>query len=188
VIYLPAVRGRADASGLARKAAAALVAAAAALAGCGYQFVDYRGALGDVRRVAIETLGNDSFDPGYEGVVSEALVHEFVRRGALQVVDDPELADLVIEGRVLPITTVGRSFSSILFALEYQVTVSLDLKAHRRDGRDIKIDAAALTQTEIYLASADIEVSRKNRAEALQRVSRVLAERVHDALYERLLP
>ena len=163
-------------------------ALAALLAGCGYQFADYRGSLGDVRRVKIETLRNDSFDPGYEAVVTDALVREFMRRGAVEVVDDSESADLVIGGRVLPVTTNGRSFSSILLALEYQVTVRLDLTAQRRDGRQIKIDSNALAQSEIYLASADVEVSRKNRQEAMHRVSRVLAERVHDALYERLLP
>ena len=58
------------------------------LSGCGYQFVDYKTPLGDVRRVAIQNLRNDSYDPGYDAVVTDSLVREFRRRGAFQVVDD----------------------------------------------------------------------------------------------------
>jgi len=181
VIYLPAVKGRARL----RSTSAALLSLGLA---CGYQFVHYKGALGDVRRVAIQTLRNDSYDPGYEAVVTDSLVREFMRRGALEVVTDPKSADLVISGRVRPIYTAARSFSSVLLALEYSVTVTLDIKAQRRDGRVVPIDGSALTQTDIYLASADIEALRKNRQEALHRVSEMLAERVHDSLYERLLP
>ena len=94
----------------------------------------------------------------------------------------------MLTGRVRPIFTFARSFSSVLLAVEYSVTVTLDVKAQRRDGRTIAIDSSVLSQTEIYTASADIEALRKNRQEALHRVSQVLAARVHDALYERLLP
>lgn len=183
MIYLPGVKGRAIVL-----SASVAVVLLLGLSGCGYQFVDYKTPLGDVRRVAIQTLRNDSYDPGYEAVVTDSLIHEFRRRGAFQVVDDPKLADLVISGRVRPIFTAARSFSSVLLALEYSVTVTLDLKAERRDGRAVAIDGSALAQSDIYLASADIEAVRKNRQEALHHVSQILAERVHDALYERLLP
>lgn len=183
MIYLPAVKGWAI-----PLSASVVVILLLGLSGCGYQFVDYKAPLGDIRRVAIQTLRNDSFDPGYEAVVTDSLVREFKRRGAFQVVDDPKLADVVISGRVRPIFTAARSFSSVLLALEYTLTVTLDLKAQRRDGRQVAIDGSALSQSEIYLASADIEAARKNRQEALHHVSQILAERAHDALYERLLP
>jgi len=156
--------------------------------GCGYSMVRYRGALGDVRRVAITSLENDSYDPGLDLVVTDALVREFARRGALVVVDDPDQADLVIGGRVLPLRTGGRSFSSVLLALEYQVTLTLDLQVKRRDGSLVKIDPTAQSESELFIASADLEATRKNRDEALRRVSTLLAGRVHDALFERLMP
>jgi uncharacterized protein YaiI (UPF0178 family) len=169
---------------------AALVVACSALlaSGCGYSLVRYRGSLGDVRRVAITSLVNDSYDPGLDLVVTDALVREFARRGALVVVDDPDQADLVIGGRVLPLHTSGRSFTSVLLALEYQVTLSLDLQVKRRDGSLVKIDPTAESESELFLASADLEATRKNRDEALRRVSALLAGRVHDALFERLMP
>jgi len=168
---------------------ALLVAVAAlAFAGCGYSFVRYGSGLGDVRRVAIRGLVNDSFEPGVETLVSDALAREFMRRGALRLVDSPETADLVIAGAVKRVDVKRRSFSSILFALEYEVRMELALGLTRRDGTEVAIDPNALVESERYLASSDLEVTRTNRQEALRRLAGVLAGRVHDALYERIAP
>lgn len=159
-----------------------------ALGGCGYQAVHYGGALGDAHRIAIRGLVNDTFEPGLDTIVSDALVREFLRRGALQVVDDPGKADLVLAGAVSGLQITQRSFSSVSFALEYELTVHLDLKVQRRDGTQVPLDPRALFATERYLVSADEEVTRQYRKEALRRAAGVLAGRVHDALFERVLP
>jgi hypothetical protein len=164
------------------------LALAVAASGCGYSWVRYGGGLGDVRRVAIRGIGNDSFEPGVDALVSEALVREFLRRGALRLVESPEAADLVIGGAVKRVDVRRRSFSSILFALEYEVRLELGLVVERRDGTAVAIDPNALAESERYLASADSEVTRTNRQEALRRLAGVLAGRVHDALYERIAP
>jgi hypothetical protein len=158
------------------------------LGACGYSFVRYGGGLGDVRRIAIRGLGNDSFEPGVDALVSDALAREFLQRGALRLVDDPAAADLVIGGAVKRVDVRRRSFSSILFALEYEVRMELALTLARRDGTPVAIDANALAESERYLASSDLEVTRTNRQEALRRLAGILAGRVHDALYERIAP
>jgi hypothetical protein len=155
---------------------------------CGYQFVRYQDALGDTRRVAILGIGNDTCEPGVDSLVTESLTREFHRRKALIVVSDPESADLVIGGDVDRLQTESLSFSSIQFALEYQVTMTVALEITRRDGTSILLDPNALQESELYLASADVEVARKNRKEALRRVASMLAGRVHDALFERMTP
>jgi hypothetical protein len=167
---------------------AALALVALALPGCGYQAVRYGGSLGDVHSVAIRTLENESFEPGVEFVVSEALRREFLRRGAVRLTDDPGSADLVLAGRVESVGVASSSFSSVLLALEYQLTIELALAAHRRDGSPVPLDAAALRESERFLASADAEAQRKNREEAVRRVASLLAGRVHDALAEALSP
>jgi hypothetical protein len=165
-----------------------MLIAALLLGGCGYSFVRYGAGLGDVRRVAIRGLVNDTFEPGVETLVSDALTEEFLRRGALRLVQTPETADLVIGGAVKSVDVRRRSFSSILFALEYEVRLELALTISRRDGTPVAIDANALAESERYLASSDLEVTRTNRQEALRRLAGVLAGRVHDALYERSAP
>lgn len=180
--------GRSQGRRLAGTLAGLAVLAALALPGCGYQLVSYRGALGDVRRVSIQSLRNDSMAAGYGAVVTDALLKEFQRRGALQVVDDPAQADLVIGGRVAQMHVGARSFSSVVLALEYQVTVTLALDITKKDGTRVPIDPGALTESEIYVSSPDAEVVLTNQNEALRRVASVIAGRVHDALFERLMP
>jgi hypothetical protein len=171
-----------------RSRPALALALALLVGGCGYSFVRYGGGLGDVRRIAIRGLGNDTFEPGVESLVSDALTREFRQRGALRLVDDPAAADLVIGGAVKRVDIRRRSFSSILFALEYEVRMELGLTVSQRDGTPVPIDANALAESERYLASSDVEVTRTNRQEALRRLAGVLAGRVHDALYERIAP
>lgn len=171
-----------------RIAGPTVLLAAVLASGCAYDFVRYGGGLGDVRTVAIVTPRNEAFEPGIEYVVADALRREFLRRGAVRIVDDPAAADLVLRGLVPPLETRGRSFSSVVLALEYELSLTLELRAVRADGSAVAIDPAALRETEIYVASADLEATRKNRDEAVRRLAGVVAGRVHDVLAERLAP
>ncbi len=165
-----------------------LLVLALGLGGCSYKLVRYDGALGDLQTVAIAPLENNSYEAGLELMLSDAFLQEFLRRKALRVIDDPGQADLVLEGKIQPVRTAQRSFSSVVLVLEYEVGVTLDLQAILRDGSELPLDQAVLHESEIYLASADHEATRKNREEALRRISAVLAGRVHDILYEQYQP
>lgn len=171
---------------LATPALAALLTCAAA-ACSGYHWQRYGGALGDARTVAIEPVSNHSYDAGVEALVNDALMREFQRRGSVRLSKDPGHADVVLFGTLQPLVTRARSFSSVAYALEYEVTVTLTLSARRSNGSVIHFGPGVLHTSEIYLASSDVEVTRKNREEAIRRTCVVLAERVHDALAEKLL-
>jgi hypothetical protein len=162
------------------------LAVLAGLAGCSYQFVRYGSALRDVQTLSVRTPKNESYEPGIEYVVAEALREEAVRRGALRLLERPGAADVQLAGSVLSIETAPAAVSSVVLALEYEVTLKLDLEAKRRDGTRIPLDGRLLFETERYLASADVEATRKNRSEALRRLAHVLAERVMEVLLESL--
>ena len=170
------------------RSAAAFSCVLLLLSGCGYGMVRYGGGLGEVRTVAIDTPRNDSYEAGIEFVVADALRREFLRRRAPRVVKDPDAADLVLSGSVLPIRAGSRSFSSVVQALEYEVVLEVDLQARRSDGSEVPIDRRAMRESERYLASADSEALRKNRSEALRQAANLMAGRVYDALYESLAP
>ena len=148
--------------------------------GCSYRLL--RDADGRSLTVSVVTLTNDSVEPGLELTLTRALRREFLRRAAPRLVADPRSADLVIRGRVLPLRTRANSFDTVSLALEYRVEVTLDLAVSRGGEESIYIDPAALTEAELYLASADSEAARKNRQEALRRIADVLAGRIHDAI------
>ena len=148
--------------------------------GCGYQLL--RHADGAAATVAIVTLGNDSTEPGVELLVTRELRREFLRRGAPRLVSNPARADIVIRGRVQPLQTANHSFDTVALAVEFKVRMALSLDVVDADGKAVEIDRAALSESELYLASADVEAGRKNRKEALRRIADVLAGRIHDAL------
>lgn len=155
--------------------------------GCGYRPLRYQDASGERPRVAIETLENDTFDAGVDLIFTGAIRREFLSRGGLRLVTDPKKADLVVKGVIDSIRTRSKSVSSVVLALEYTMTVTLDLRFERRDGIDIDLDRNTFRDSEIYLASADVEAGRKNREEALRRVAGLLATRVRDAVDRELV-
>ncbi len=164
------------------------IAAALLLSGCGYEIVRYAEPVGDARRIALRPLVNDSFEPGIDTLLEDAMHREFLRRGGLRIVDDPATADLIVGGAIDSLETRSRSFSSIQFALEYELRLRLELEVTRQDGTPVPIDGRAFNESEIYLSSADLEVTRTNREEALRRLAGTVATRLHDALYERIRP
>jgi len=159
-----------------------------ALAGCGYQWVAAGRELPGVASVAIRTPVNDSREPGLEYVVADALRRELLRRGGSKLSEDPDAADLVVSGSVRPLQVSARSFSSVVLGYEYEVTLSVDLTARTRDGNELPVEQQALSESERYLASADVEAQRKNRQEALRRVAQLVAVRFFDSLALGLAP
>lgn len=157
-------------------------------AGCGYSVVRYKGAIPETDTLAIAALANDSYEPGVEAVVLDALRREALQRDGLRLIEDPERADLVLSGTVSGLAAGPRSFSSVVLALEYEVYLNLQLRAVHRDGRVLPIDGRALAASDVYLASADIEATRKNRRETIHRLANMVAERVYDSLYESARP
>ena len=55
------------------------------------------------------------------------------------------------------------------------MTIGLDLEVVRSSGDVVTLDTGMLTETDIYLASADIETTRTHKLEALRRLTKVIA-------------
>lgn len=141
-------------------------------------------------RVTVVALRSDSPEPWLDRIVTDALRREVGGRARLRLTNDVENAELELRGRIRPLATTSRSFSSFVAALEYSLTLELDLDVRLSGGDVIKLDPTILSETEAYLASPDIEVTRTNRLEALRRLSDQIASRVADTieLIERPIP
>ncbi len=163
----------------------------ALLAACGYRSTLASGgaprAAGDAPeaprpRIAIVALRSDSPEPWLDRIVTDALRRELGGRARWFLTNEPASAELRIRGRIQPLETTSRSFSSFVAALEYSLTLALDLEVQLAGGDVVKLDATMLSETESYLASPDIEVTRTNRLEALRHLSDQLAARVADTI------
>jgi hypothetical protein len=154
--------------------------------GCGYRNLleesPVGGADGAPVRVAVRALRSESAEPWLDRIVGDALRRELDLRGRLRLVDDPGEADLVLSGRIRPLSVGSNSFSSFVVALEYRVTLSLELEVLRRGGDVVRLAPQGLSETDIYLASPDVEIARTNRLEALRHLSDVIAVRVADSV------
>ena len=155
-----------------------------ALAGCGYALAG--SGIEGAGSVAIRTPENGTQEPGVEFLVADALRRELLLRSGGALTEDPERADLVISGRVVEVRSSSRSFSSAVLAREHDLVLKVALQAVQRDGTDLMPPRTAFQEEERYLASADVEAQRKNRKEALRRVSRLLAARFFDSVGEAL--
>jgi len=133
-------------------------------------------------RVAVIALRNDSPEPWLDRILTDSMRREISARGDFDFVNDPRRADLAIRGRILPLDVTSKSFSRFVAALEYGLKLKLDLEVVRARGDIVRLDPRMLTESDVYLASADIEVTRSNRLEVLRRLSDLLASRVADSL------
>ena len=165
--------------------------------GCGYRNM-LSGATSDdagdgarrPTRVTVIALRNDSPEPWLDRILTDSMRREISARGDFDFVNDPSRADLAIRGRIRPLDVTSKSFSRFVAALEYGLTLKLDLEVVRAKGDVVRLDPRMLTESDVYLASADIEVTRSNRLEVLRRLSDLLASRVADSLelIERPIP
>lgn len=156
-----------------------------AVQACGYQLLRHSG---PPARVALHGFRNDTFEPGVAALVTDGFAREFLRSAALRLVENPAQADFVVAGAVRALETSESGYSSVALALEYEVQMELAVSITRRGGARLPLGESALRESERYLASADVEVARNNRSEALRRLAGLLAARVHDALRLRELP
>jgi hypothetical protein len=106
--------------------------------GCGYtlqrsynQFFKEEG----IEKVYVEPLGNDTFKPGVEIVVYNALISEIASHGQVKLVLDPTKADAILRG-----TVTEASFSA-------SDPVSVDTLRPEKTGPD------SVTVASFYLAS-----------------------------------
>jgi hypothetical protein len=163
----------------------ALLALALLALGCGYGFVDERAVFGPgTRRIELRAFENFSNEPGYEQVVADALSEEFTRRGALQPVYAGSHGDLVLAGRIESVSVSPRSFSSVALAVEETVELRVAVEVRRSGDGGTVWKRDDLRLSELFISSPDPNVHLSNREQALRRLSALLAERIHDELFQ----
>ena len=143
--------------------------------GCGYRLA---AAGSDTTGVRVDTLTNESIEPGIGLTLAAALRRETERTAGFRLVENATVPAYTVSGQVRSVDTFGRTFTPGIIALEYTVTIQLDIILRGPSQELLKVDSFAQRASEIYLASADLQISQKNREEALRRVSMILADRL----------
>ena len=134
-----------------------LMAAGLALqygSGCGYRFVGESSLLPkDAQTIFVEPFVNRSRDVGMEKELATALRSEFYRRGPLRLVDQSDLADVIVSGVIRPLENNVASVNGKDEALQYSSAMIVDVTLRRREPNVVLWRGDGIRLTELYAGS-----------------------------------
>jgi hypothetical protein len=124
---------------------------AAALAGCGYQFVGESSLLPkEARTIYVDAFVNRSRDVGLDKELTTALRGEFYRRGQLKIVDSAEQADLILSGVIRSLDSHVATVNRKDEVLQYESVLVLDVNLRRREPNEILWRGQGVRLNQIY--------------------------------------
>jgi hypothetical protein len=133
---------------------------APALFGCGYQFVGESTLLPkDAKTIYVEPFVNRSRDVGIEKELTSALRGEFYRRRQLMVVDQAELADVIVSGVIRSLDSSIASVNRLDEVLQYESRLDLDVTLRRREPNEVLWRGQGLQLNEVYAGSRSAVVT-----------------------------
>ena len=122
--------------------------------GCGYRFVADSSVLPkDARTIFIEAFVNRSRDVGLGKELASAMRSEFYRRGPLRVVDQSELADVIVSGVIRPLENTVASVNGFDETLQYSSAMIVDMALRQRETNATLWRGDAIRLSEFYAGS-----------------------------------
>jgi len=150
--------------------------------GCGYKMVGKETHLPPgVSSIAVPTFTNKTLEPGVEIPFTQAFLKEFIRDRRVKVVDRVE-ADSILEGIIKSFFIYSIAFDKSGYAVEYRVNIVVDLALKKRNGDMIWREKDFL-ETLSYQAPSDSLTSESNKAIAIQKIGRLMAERIRNRFF-----
>jgi outer membrane lipopolysaccharide assembly protein LptE/RlpB len=152
-------------------------------AGCGYHLARRGTALpADVRTLAVPVFKNETYEPGVEDLVTDALIREFERNRWVRIVDAAD-ADAVVTGVIKDFATVPIAFASKEYAALFRARAKCKVQVRSRAGKVLWEDKDVSVDAE-YEANPDIFANEADKRRAIARLAADLAEEVHDRLFD----
>ena len=153
------------------------------LTGCGYHFIGQSDVLTGIHSIAVPYFANESFEPGLERYMTDALVDEFVKSRIVSIVDEGD-ADAVIRGQIEQFREFVISYDKNDNALEYRALMVLDVTLEKRDTGEVIWRNKELFHFEDYRVSSEIAVTEANKGHVIKKIAAEMAERIHDSIIE----
>lgn len=149
-----------------------------AVSACGYQFVGRASTLPpEVRRIAVPTFENQTFEPLLDERLTDAVKKAFIAYPRLEVVNSASESDAVLKGKILTFLLVPLSFNSFNEAAEYRVKIQADIEL--QDSRNQKIlwqDKKMETMAEYIVIEDPVNPTRVDLARTRDAEDRAIAE------------
>ncbi len=152
--------------------------------GCGYRVASKNRLTASYGSISVKTLVNETTTYEVEQILTRALVREFVQRSNFSVVNDPQQADLVLEGTINRVSvspmTIGRSG----FASTFQVMITVRVVLKARESGETVFQENGLLFRDQYVINVDVEEFFSEQNPALGRIADDFAESVVTTVLE----
>jgi hypothetical protein len=132
--------------------------------------------------VAVPTFKNRTYEPGIEVPFTQAFLNEFILDRRVNVVSRAQ-ADSLLEGIITNFTMYSVSFDQSGRVVEYQTNITLDLTLKDRAGK-VLWEEKNFSETEWFRASSGILINEANKAAAVQKIARLVAERLRNRFFQ----
>lgn len=165
---------------------AAVLAGAAALAGCGYHVTGHADMMPKtIKTIAVPAFGNTTISYGLARLLPADVTREFIARTRYTIVADPTQADAVLNGTL----TSYMAFAAVADpvtgrATGVQVTVTMQLKLIERATGKVLFQRAGYEIRERYELSVNPQAYFDESGTAIQRVSKDAARSIVSAVLE----
>jgi len=160
--------------------AAVLFVVFVGFAACGYRFTGGGDLPEGVSNVNIPLFQNRTSETGIEQTFTNDLIFEFLRAGR-SVQKDRNKADAILNGVIKTFRVDSASRKGTITTAERRVTISVDLELLAPDGRIIW-NRNGLRANETYDVASDRLAEERNQQEAIDALSKRLAERIYISL------
>lgn len=151
----------------------------ALLTGCGYHMSGAVRLSSDIRTIAVPVFYNDTFEPALENAVTSAVKQEFLTNGRLEVVNDPDQADLILKGTVTSFGLTPLSFDrDKSVVLEYRIRIRAAIRLENPRTKKILWQNSGIEATAEYLVNPDTAANRVAQDHAVAEASKQFAENV----------
>jgi hypothetical protein len=132
--------------------------------------------------VAVPTFKNRTYEPGIEVPFTQAFLNEFILDRRVNVVNRAQ-ADSLLEGVITDFKIYSVSYDRSGYVLEYQTNVILDLTLKDRTGK-VLWEEKNFSEIQWFRASSNILTNEANKAAAIQRIGRLVAERLRNRFFQ----
>jgi outer membrane lipopolysaccharide assembly protein LptE/RlpB len=153
------------------------------LSACGYRMVGKETHTPPgLNSVAVPTFKNRTYEPGIEVPFTQAFLNEFILDRRVNVVNRAQ-ADSLLEGIITDFKIYSVSYDRSGYVLEYQTNVMLDITLKDRTGK-VLWEEKNFSETQWFRASSSILTNEANKAAAIQKIGRLVAERLRNRFFQ----